>query len=77
MTEQAEQAMPELPEPDGAILALDKIAREYDSYEYGLPIDTSRLPLSDYTDVGVLEQMRSAVRAYGKACAAAIRAQGK
>jgi hypothetical protein len=71
---ESEIAGVEMPEPDIVIIALDKIARDYDHYEYGLPIDTSKIPLVDYTDGSVLENMRSVVRAYGEACARAATA---
>jgi hypothetical protein len=68
---------PTLPDPDETLLKLDKLARESNSYEYGLPfmgegILCDALPLSEIDDDNpTLEKLRDVLRAYGKACAAA------
>jgi hypothetical protein len=68
---------PELPEPDAALLELDKLARESNCYECGLPFMASgvlydELPLSRYYEEDqVLDRLRAVMREYGHQCFAA------
>jgi hypothetical protein len=47
-----------LPPPDDLLQKLDGLARDYESYEYGLPLHE--------TECDVLGKMRDAVRTYGR-----------
>lgn len=65
---------PALPDPDATLLALDKLARDAGSYEYGLPFMGSgtqfdELPLrSYYEEDRALDGLRNVLRAWGQQC---------